>query len=999
MKNTRQNQQSFNLEGEEEVTNEIFTIPNLITFIRLCFIPVFLFLLISGNNALACLVFALCAATDFIDGMVARATNQVSKLGQLLDPFVDRALVISAVIGLLVVGRVPAWIVVLVLARDMFLLAGGYYLLKNWEIRVPVIYPGKFAATLMYVGFAAMLLNAPQVAGLGVTGAQWLPGFNGNDVCWGIWIVYAGLLLNIFTTAFYIYDGYRRLQEKKFLMQRGRAGSTEVRNRNMAANMPVARNVAHSQPRANRNSANRNTSSADAAHRNTSQNRAANARTTQSNAAQSRAANNSASKNRAANRNAMRNSSGAHVRKQSKSSTLDFSPAAKVFGAPGSFAKHGSSWGAQGSLKLARIIPLIIVAIILLFIIINIVRVINYPNIYSGVRIGDVDVSGMTQEQAATAVSEYYSPRIETVRVRVFAGEDGKENYYSGQGNNEEIAEQLSAEDADANVNYWEVDKNTLGVYINSESVAQAAFDVGRDGGGLFARLGAQFFGENISVQLNFDDTSLNKFMTSINKTMGYERHDWDIEVKDGSAHVLEGYDGEEVNENTLKSQLTQAFTQEGTEYEFVANVEVAAVRIDAAQAQNVANSVNSAISSGALVTYAGTTKTYTAAQLGDWVQTKKESAEDAQDDGRAKATQSNWKLAPYISPEKFSTTFYADFQATSNITDTQVTFDVQGNNVTVNTNGEGQVPRITDAISALNAEMFESSQNSGSSANAAGGDSDTSAQQNSQGTQPNINIEAGDVPEQLTLEEALEIRLVTQVSTYTTTYSNSSGTEARNTNIRIGAGELNNTVCSANGSWSFNGIVGDTTEDKGYLAAGSIAEGEYVDTFGGGICQVATTVFNALYESPYKITERHPHSLYISSYPAGRDAAIAWSDLDLTWKNETKSDVIMRTSTDDTSVTVSLYSTPQTFSVESELGDWEEGSKYKTVVKEDETLAKGTSYVKTTGTDGSKISVTRTVYDANKQILYTNFFESEYEPKNKVIVCGPGTEVDTSRN
>ena len=200
---------------EEQVSNKILTVPNIITFIRLCFIPVFLYLLIKGENIPACIVFALTAATDFLDGLVARATNQVSKLGQLLDPFVDRLLVISAVLGLLVVGRVPVWIVILVLARDLFLLAGGYYLIKNWGVRVPVIYPGKFAATLLYVGFAAMLLNIPLIAGLGVTNVEWLPGFNANPVCWGIWVVYAGLVLNIFTTSYYVFDAYRRLKAKK----------------------------------------------------------------------------------------------------------------------------------------------------------------------------------------------------------------------------------------------------------------------------------------------------------------------------------------------------------------------------------------------------------------------------------------------------------------------------------------------------------------------------------------------------------------------------------------------------------------------------------------------------------------------------------------------------------------------------------------------------------------------------------------------------------------
>lgn len=198
-----------------QVSSKIFTIPNIISFVRLCFIPAFLALLLNGKDIPACIVFSIAAGTDWVDGQVARRTNSVSKLGQLLDPFVDRCLVISVVLGLLLVGRVPLWIVVLVLARDLYLLINGTWLLTKWNVRVPVIYPGKFAATLIYVGFAALLLNMPLINGLGWVDAAWLPGFNSEPVGWGIWFVYAGMFLNIFTTSYYVYDASRRLRAAK----------------------------------------------------------------------------------------------------------------------------------------------------------------------------------------------------------------------------------------------------------------------------------------------------------------------------------------------------------------------------------------------------------------------------------------------------------------------------------------------------------------------------------------------------------------------------------------------------------------------------------------------------------------------------------------------------------------------------------------------------------------------------------------------------------------
>ena len=111
----------------EEVTNKIFTIPNVISFIRLCMVPAFIVLLLKGNDIAATVLFAVAAATDFLDGQIARRTHCVSKLGQLLDPAVDRILMISGVVCLLIVGRLPLWVVLFVV---LFILSPPF-LLRN----------------------------------------------------------------------------------------------------------------------------------------------------------------------------------------------------------------------------------------------------------------------------------------------------------------------------------------------------------------------------------------------------------------------------------------------------------------------------------------------------------------------------------------------------------------------------------------------------------------------------------------------------------------------------------------------------------------------------------------------------------------------------------------------------------------------------------------------------------------------------------------------------
>lgn len=201
--------------GADQVSNRIFTVPNVISFVRLCLVPVFLVLLFNGYNVMATFLYALAAGTDWIDGQIARRTNAVSRLGQLLDPAVDRILMIAGVCGLFLVGRLPLWIILVVLVRDLLLLVGGAVLLKRFRVRVAVIFPGKVATTLLFVGFAGLLLNWPLIPGLGIVEATWLPGFNGLPCSWGIWFVYAGLALALVTTVYYVIVALRKVREAK----------------------------------------------------------------------------------------------------------------------------------------------------------------------------------------------------------------------------------------------------------------------------------------------------------------------------------------------------------------------------------------------------------------------------------------------------------------------------------------------------------------------------------------------------------------------------------------------------------------------------------------------------------------------------------------------------------------------------------------------------------------------------------------------------------------
>lgn len=189
---------------------------------------------------------------------------------------------------------------------------------------------------------------------------------------------------------------------------------------------------------------------------------------------------------------------------------------------------------------------------------------------------------------------------------------------------------------------------------------------------------------------------------------------------------------------------------------------------------------------------------------------------------------------------------------------------------------------------------------------------------------------------------------------------------------------------------------MGEANEANGFQAANAIVNGEYEDAIGGGICQVATTVFNAVFESGFPVTERRNHSLYISSYPTGRDAAIAYPDLDLVWVNDSPSDVLVRTRYTDSTLTVSLFGIDPGYVVTAETGDWEAGDPFKKRTKIDENEPAGTHYVKTKGADGRRVTVHRIVRDRSGNLLHEEDFASNYAPVDEVVVEGPnlpGTE------
>jgi cardiolipin synthase len=128
-----------------EVSSRIYTLANLVSVIRLMSIPVFLYLVVQDRLLPAFILLVAAVLTDFVDGWIARSMNQITKLGQFLDPFADRLFIAATVIALAIQDVVPWWLVIAVMSRDALLGVGGLVMSRYGHGTLPVKWWGKVA--------------------------------------------------------------------------------------------------------------------------------------------------------------------------------------------------------------------------------------------------------------------------------------------------------------------------------------------------------------------------------------------------------------------------------------------------------------------------------------------------------------------------------------------------------------------------------------------------------------------------------------------------------------------------------------------------------------------------------------------------------------------------------------------------------------------------------------------------------------------------------------
>ncbi|MEF3304546.1 VanW family protein [Paenibacillus sp. GYB003] len=146
------------------------------------------------------------------------------------------------------------------------------------------------------------------------------------------------------------------------------------------------------------------------------------------------------------------------------------------------------------------------------------------------------------------------------------------------------------------------------------------------------------------------------------------------------------------------------------------------------------------------------------------------------------------------------------------------------------------------------------------------------------------------------------------QIGAYATYFN--AGNKSRSHNIGLASKAIDSTVVFPGETFSFNRTVGKRTEEKGYLRAPVIVRGELSEGIGGGICQVSSTLFNAIDRAGLQIVQRYSHSRHVPYVPPGRDATVSWDGPDFVFRNAYNQPVLIRAFAGRGTMFVAVYST-----------------------------------------------------------------------------------------
>lgn len=236
------------------------------------------------------------------------------------------------------------------------------------------------------------------------------------------------------------------------------------------------------------------------------------------------------------------------------------------------------------------------------------------------------------------------------------------------------------------------------------------------------------------------------------------------------------------------------------------------------------------------------------------------------------------------------------------------------------------------------------------------------------------------------------------RLSSFSTKYDASN--YSRTTNLKLAMNKLNGVVVAPGEVFSYNNTLGKRTSSSGYLEAGGYAGGKVVKTLAGGICQISSTLYNAVVYANLDVVERYNHMFLAGYVGAGRDATVVYGSLDLKFKNTRKYPIMIKTSIGGGVAKIDIYGIKEDVEYDVDIvTNVLSYTPFKVVYENDSSLAEGKQSVEQKGMNGCK-SITYKILKLNGAEVSRKVLSSDtYDPMNKIIKVGKKKAVQTNTN
>jgi len=259
-------------------------------------------------------------------------------------------------------------------------------------------------------------------------------------------------------------------------------------------------------------------------------------------------------------------------------------------------------------------------------------------------------------------------------------------------------------------------------------------------------------------------------------------------------------------------------------------------------------------------------------------------------------------------------------------------------------------------------------------------------------GKKPEVNLVLIPVPPSRSTELLESMNVNGLLGSYSTRFDPTK--VSRTYNVSVASKAVDELLVRPGHEVSFNKVVGPRSSEAGYKNAPVIINNEFVDGIGGGVCQVSTTLYNAVLLANLDIVERSYHSLPISYVPIGRDATVVYDSIDFKFRNNTDSYIYIKSLVKGGQLTVKIYG-DLSYKRDVTINTWVTQSiDPKVVYENDPNLPKGEKVVKQEGAKGFKVAAERIVKYNGVVEKKEKLSSSDYQPVNKVIAVGTMNQV-----